>query len=111
MSELYKCRRCCKLLIAEEFDGHNCSPKINGKLVKIDVDYWFQAKHPQTGEDIISAKGLDGTAYWFIKRLQRPSDKVPFKPSDESLQVRKSDADFTEPGFQRFINYQRILFS
>ena len=97
MSELFKCRRCRKVLIGEEFDGHKCRPKTNGKLVRIDVDFWFPAKHPQTGEDIMSGTGLDGTTYWFIKRSVRQSDKIAFNPSDEMLRGPRTDGDVTEP--------------
>src|SRR5436853_7236755 len=97
VSELYKCGRCRKVLIGEEFDEHRCSPEPNCKLVKIEVDYWINGKEPKTGDDLISTKALDGTTYWFIKRAQKASDKVPFYPSDETLQGRKPDGDFTEP--------------
>jgi hypothetical protein len=35
------------VLIAEEYDSHRCNPKINGKIVKIEVDYFITGKHPK----------------------------------------------------------------
>ena len=72
------------MLIAEEYDSHRCNPRINGKIVKIEVDYFITGKHPKDGADMISAKALDGTVYWLVKRRYKPSeDKMPFEsPSD-----------------------------
>jgi hypothetical protein len=80
-------------LIDEEYDNHRCSPKINGKIQVIEVDFWIRAKHPKTGEDLISTKALDGTTYWIVKRIPRPSDKVPYNlplPPTESQQRKET---------------------
>jgi hypothetical protein len=79
-------------LIDEEYDNHRCSPKINGKIKVIEVDYWIKGKHPKTGEDLISTKALDGTTYWIVKRTPRPSDKVPlsFRPPTFSEQPNRN---------------------
>lgn len=67
------------MLIAEEYDSHRCSPERNGKIIKIEVDYFITGKHPKTGADMVSAKALDGTVYWLVKRDHKPSfDKMPF---------------------------------
>lgn len=80
-----RCARCGKAFFDHEYDAHKCKIRINGKIVKILVDYWIQGKHPDTGEDLISAKALDGTTYWFVKRSSSPMDKVPFNPSAATL--------------------------
>jgi hypothetical protein len=80
-------------LIDEEYDNHRCSPKINGKIQVIWVDYWINGKHPKTGEDLISTKALDGTTYWIVKRTSKPSDKVPLSLSlpTESQHRQRTD--------------------
>src|SRR5438105_2846737 len=77
---LQRCVRCKRVLIEEEFAGHQCTAEINGKIVKIPVDRWIEGKHPQTGEKLISATAFDGTTYWIVQTLCRPSDRVPFDP-------------------------------
>lgn len=94
---LSKCAICNKTLIDEEFDNHKCSKTVNGKIIHIEVDYWIEGRHPETGDKIISARAFDGTNYWIIKRTRKLSDKMPFMPSDENLQAEDSDADLTEP--------------
>lgn len=98
IGNLSRCIRCGKTLIDEEYDNHTCSPKINGKIHVIEVDYWIKGKHPKTGEDLISTKALDGTTYWIVKRTPKPSDKVPLSlPQPTNLQQpnRTPDEDNT----------------
>lgn len=100
MSELCKCLRCGRVLIDEEFEGHKCKIKINGKITVVEAVHWIVGKHPDSGEEMISAKALDGTTYWIVKRPSKASDKAPFNPSDELLQGEKrqpSDENDTEP--------------
>jgi len=78
-------------LIDEEYDNHKCSPKINGKIQIIEVDYWIRGKHPKTGEDLISTKALDGTTYWIVKRIPKLSDKVPLSLSLPTESQQLSD--------------------
>jgi hypothetical protein len=82
-------------LIDEEYDNHRCSPKINGKIQVIEVDYWISGKHPKTGDDLITTKALDGTTYWIVKRTSKPSDKVPLSlsPLPTESQQRKETPD------------------
>ncbi len=67
------------MLVAEEYNSHRCSPKINENPIEIEVDYLITGKHPKTGADMVSAKAMDGTVYWLVKRGYKPSfDKIPF---------------------------------
>ncbi len=60
------------------------------------MDYWTRGRHPKTGEDLISAKALDGTTYWILTRTPKLSDKVPYHLSLQSpteSQQRKETPD------------------
>lgn len=83
---LCKCLRCGKVLIDEEYSSHRCNQPVNGKIVKIYADYLVEGKHPATGEKLVSIRAIDGTAYWIIFSNEAETNKLPFMPSDESLQ-------------------------
>jgi hypothetical protein len=92
-NNLFKCDRCGKILIDEEYDSHLCSPVPSGSK-KIVIDY-YQIVKDNLGQTVIVAKDLNGVIYRLIKREQKFTDKIPV--SDESLQHSGSDGDLTEP--------------
>jgi len=66
------------VLIVEEYDSHRYSPERNGKIVKIEVDFFITGKHSKTGADMVSAKAFYGAVYWLVKRgYNRSFDKMP----------------------------------
>lgn len=105
MNDLVKCARCKNTLIAESFDGHICTPRFRGtKTVIID---FFNIGKTSDGKTLILAKGMDGIMYSLIVNDQ-PSIPIPFNPSDESLQRKKSDEDLTEPLLGRYNKTQYV---
>jgi hypothetical protein len=68
MNNTFRCDRCKKVMIGEEYDSHLCTPIIKDQL----------------GRTVILTKGLNGIIYRLIKRDCKSSDKTPI--SDENLQ-------------------------
>lgn len=83
MNDMVKCARCKKALIAEEFGDHICTPEWKG-CKTILIDYHTTSKD-EKGREIILAMGMDGIMYSLVLD-NKPTEPIPFKPSDETLQ-------------------------
>jgi hypothetical protein len=97
LNDIFKCNRCKRILIAEEFEKHKCTPKLES-VISIDFDYYYITKDKMDREEIV-IKGMDGNLYSFVKRENKPSDKVAFylSPSNDMLHRDDSDDNVTEP--------------
>ncbi len=73
-------------MLAEEYDAHICTPITRG-YETIEVDYLAETKDA-VGQQTWLVKGMDGILYTLVKKEKKESDKVPFLPSDASLQRR-----------------------
>ncbi len=62
-SNTFSCKRCRKIFIAEEFDAHNCEPKLIG-VKDMEFDYFYISEN---GKAVI-IMSMDGTNYRFVKR-------------------------------------------
>jgi hypothetical protein len=71
---VFKCKRCKKVLIEEEYAKHICTPTL-GAVKKIEFDYYYIDKD-EMNRELIMIKGMDGTLYGFVKRENKPSDKM-----------------------------------
>lgn len=88
---LVECSRCHSVLIAEEFRSHKCEirPKkhikvLAGQIIDLTTD----------GHKTLLIDSLDGISYMIeVKEKGEPLSW----PSDDILQRKKSDRDFTEP--------------
>jgi len=90
--DILKCKRCKKTMISEEYPSHICSPIPNGKIIKIDIDYYIISKN-QLGETVLMVKDLEGTSYRFtVKDKDKLLDFLP----TEYQQRNKTPDDETE---------------
>jgi hypothetical protein len=74
--EFVRCLRCKKVVIAVEYDGHHCSPRITDSK-HLEFDYYAISKDA-LGREMILIKAMDGTLFSFIKREKKESDKERF---------------------------------
>jgi hypothetical protein len=82
MNNTFRCDRCKKVMIGEEYDSHLCTPiPVDAKTIYID---YYHIIKDQLGRTVILTKGLNGIIYRLIKRDCKSSDKTPI--SDENLQ-------------------------
>lgn len=80
-------------MIGEEYSVHVCSPIPNGKIIKIDIDYYMVTKN-QLGETVLMAKDFDGTSYRLT--VKEKNELKDFSPT-ENQQRNKTTDDETEP--------------
>lgn len=88
MNDLIKCSRCSKTLIAESFEGHDCSPVFrDAKTIMVD---WFTVTKDDRGRKTVLANCMDGT---LLTLVENDTEAIPiaFNPSDGSYHPRKSD--------------------
>jgi hypothetical protein len=71
----------------KQLKKHKCEGSVKFSVKEIPVFYCYEASD-ENGKVFI-AHGLDGTFYKLVQTLHRPTD--------EFLQRKKSDKDFTEP--------------
>ena len=92
-SPIVKCSYCKQIFSIENFDSHRCDLPLTD-VKRIPVAY-FQ-DDSVNGEKIMTGRGIDGVLYSFVVTPRQP---IPFiiGLSDEFLQRKKSDEDFTEP--------------
>ena len=74
MNNAFRCKRCRRTLIEEEFESHICTPTLTG-VKEIEFDYYYFTKD-KVRREMIMIKGMDGILYGFVKREKKFSDKV-----------------------------------
>ena len=78
MSDLVQCTRCRKKMIDEEYDSHDCIPKIK-KIKTIKYASYFLNEDKQRGK-MIEIRGIDGTHYEFVEVPENKEyTKIPYQ--------------------------------
>jgi len=92
-SPIVKCSHCNQILSAESFDTHECDIELKG-CKRIEVVYFRDDSYKN--KKLMTGMGIDGVLYTFEVV---PREAIPYVVplSDEFLQRKKPDKDFTEP--------------
>lgn len=101
---IIKCSHCRKILSSEDFESHKCEmPLVGVKNILVADCLDTSCK----GKQIMTAWGVDGILYTFEVVPRHP---IPIMiSSDESLQLKKSDKDLTEPLSAILINVLTMI--
>jgi hypothetical protein len=92
MRDICRCSRCGKILINEEFEGHNCSPRaIASKSILLD---YYTVSKDQQGREVIIAKDMNGIIYTLTVSTVKPTKidtgfTLPTDMNNQRKQPRK----------------------
>lgn len=102
--DILKCNRCKKTMINEEYSTPICSPIPNGKIIKVDIDYYTISKN-QLGETVLMIKDLEGTSYRFTVK-ENNEYWVFHQPISNTLShQRKTNNGIKHPMMKQNLNF------
>lgn len=96
---IVKCSQCKSILEAKDFDMHKCDLPLTD-VKRIPVIYFHDSSYG--AKKLMTGWGVDGILYTF-EVVPRKAIPCTLPLSDEFLQRKKSDKDFTEPMLELFI--------
>jgi hypothetical protein len=93
---IVKCSNCHRMLAKKEFELHKCDVQIKSCKI-IEVNEIYDGSYEQ--KKLMNGMGIDGVLYTFevVSRKAIPITVPLANRTDEFLQRKRTDENFTEP--------------
>jgi hypothetical protein len=95
---IVRCSHCHQIFSEGSFDGHKCDLPLK-ECRRIDVVYFMDVSYDDN--KLMNGLGTDGVLYTF-EVVPRKATPI-IMTTDEFLQRKRADKDFTEPALTLFI--------